>query len=308
MMRNVQADAGPRGRLRHPAWAILLILLPILLLIPLLLTMPRAVAAVPRAGEMLARTPIEAAAIQAPAQTNTLTLEVVSARTEPRAGVTLGDLVTEYEFQIVEDNTGDPFDATDCFAYTDPPTNTIRNPNYPDGCEWPGVRTNPGWAPIVTQGTQDDLPVTLPDGKYLISVLADGYKVDGEHFTVPLPDPGLITVGAQPLPLPPATMRILVFDDNSMTNGQYDAPVEQGLAGFRAVVNDTIGEITNDMFGNPLCTEYEKDANGDVLLDADGMPTIIKLGGECLSDETGSIVIPNLGPLRYDVLVVPPDG
>ena len=32
------------------------------------------------------------------------------------------------------------------------------------------------------------------------------------------------------------------------------------------------------------------------------------LGGQCLSDEDGIIRIPNIGPLRYDVLVIPPDG
>ncbi len=43
--------------------------------------------------------------------------------------------------------------------------------------------------PIYTQGTQDDFNgvigtgVSLPPGKYLISVLADGYKIGGEHFT-----------------------------------------------------------------------------------------------------------------------------
>ncbi|HSJ52480.1 MAG TPA: hypothetical protein VLC52_01935, partial [Anaerolineae bacterium] len=256
--------------------------------------------------------------------TNTLTLRVISARTEPRAldgaGVTEGDPVASYQWMINEDNTGDPYDTTDCWAYLDPPANTVRNPNYPDGCEWPGVHTTPGWSPIVTQGTEADLNqtqgITLPPGKYLISVMGDGYKVDGEHFTVPLADSGLITVAAHPLPLPPAEMVIKVFNDNSMTNGQFDAPVEQpepgptSMAGFRVSLNDIAGEITTDLFGNPLCTEYEKDpVTGEVLVDADGMPlNIVQLGGECLSDDYGMITIPNIGPMRYDVLVTPPDG
>ena len=252
------------------------------------------------------------------AATTSITLKVINARTEPRAfggaGVVAGEVITSpYRFLISVDNTGDPFDATHCFAYTDPPTNTIRDPLYPDACDWPGVRTIPGWAPIYTQGDQDDLNETvgidLPPGKYLISVLADGYKVDGEHFTVPLEEPGLITVAAHPLPLPPAQMVIKVFDDRAMTNGQYDAPVEQGLAGFRALINDIAGEITTDIFGNPLCSEYEREVNGDIIFDPEGNPIPIPgSGGECLSDAEGNITIPFLGTLRYDVLIVPPNG
>lgn len=256
---------------------------------------------------------------QAPqAMTTTITLKVINARTEPRAfdgaGVTAGEVITSpYRFLINVDNTGDPFDTTHCFAYTDPPTNTIRDPLYPDECDWPGVRTVPGWAPVYTQGNQDDLNETvgidLPPGNYLISVMADGYKVDGVHFTVPLEEPGLLTVAAHPLPLPPATMVIRVFDDRAMTNGQFDAPGEQGLEGFRASINDIAGEITNDIFGNPICSEYERDINGDIILDPEGNPIPIPgTGGECLSDADGNIVIPFLGPLRYDVLVIPPDG
>jgi len=303
-MIQSKEKVGRDSRFRHPAWAVLLALLPALLLGLLLQTTLNTAAAEQ-----------EPAAVQAAAATNTLSLQVVSARTEPRAGVVKGDPVTEFLFQIVEDNSGNPFDDTDCWAYIDPPANTIRNPNYPDGCDWPGVHTTPGWAPIVTQGTQDDLPVTLPDGNYLISILADGYKVDGEHFAMPLPDPGLVQVAVHPLPLPPAEMVIKVFNDNSMTNSQFDAPVEQpepgptSMAGFRVSLNDIAGEITTDLFGNPLCTEYEKDTAGNVLVDEDGMPlNIVKIGGECLSDDYGTIVIPNIGPMRYDVLVTPPDG
>ena len=278
---------------------------------------PQAVAAPPVVGEALPANPIQAAPLAVPELTNTIYLRVVNARTEPRAfdgaGVIVGEPITStYQFMINEDNTGDPFDTTDCFAYTDPPTNTIRNPNYPDGCDWPGVRTNPGWSPIITEGTQDDLNettgITLPPGRYLLSVLADGYKNDGIHFTVPLADPGLLTVQVQPHPLPPATMVIQVFHDRSMTNGQYDAPVEQGLAGFRASINDILGEVTTDIFGNPLCTEYVHDANGNVVLNPDGTPMIQTIGNGCYSDENGMITIPNIGTIRWDVLVVPPDG
>ncbi|MFN2183931.1 MAG: SdrD B-like domain-containing protein [Anaerolineae bacterium] len=289
-----------------------------MLLVLLLQTIPNAVAAVQQPGEVLVRTEIQAADVpRAPAQTNTLTLRVVNARSVPDDGLVKGEpIAAPYKFQIVVDNTGDPNDLPfpDCSAYLDPPDNTIVNTAYPDSCDWPGVREIPGWAPIYTQGTQDDLNgttgISLPDGKYVISVLADGYKIDGAHFTVPLADPGLIEVGAHPLPLPPAEMIIQVFHDRAMTNGQFDVPPEanEGLAGFRAMISDIFGEITNDLFGNPICTEYQKDVDGNVILDPDGNPVIQTVGGKCLSDENGIIRIPNIGPIRYDVLVVPPDG
>lgn len=297
------------------------------LLLALALTLgpilPRAVA---QATPAALPEPVALAAPAAAALTNILTLRVVSARTEPKAldgaGVMKGDVVTgPYEWQIVVDNSGDPFDDTDCFAYLDPPANTVRNPNYPDGCDWPGVKTNAAWAPIVTQGNQDDLNetdgITLPDGKYLISVMAEGFKVDGEHFTVPLEGVGLVEVGVHPHPLPSASMVIKVFHDKALTNGQFDAPVEDSvcpgemcMAGFRVMLNDIVGEITADLFGNPLCTVYEKDPDtGEILFDDDGMPIPVpNTGGECLSDEKGLINIPNIGPIRYDVLVTPPDG
>ena len=172
--------------------------------------------------------------------TNTLTLSVVSARTDPNhpgGPVNQGDAIATYKYLINVDNTGDP---------TQPRTSgcSPTDPGYPDSCDWPSIRAVPGAAPIYTQGDQVELNGTtgidLPDGKYLVSVMADGYKIGGKHFTVPLADPGLVTVALQPHFLPSATMRIKVFNDISSTNGQFDAPAEQGLAGFKALVNDIL--------------------------------------------------------------------
>ncbi len=257
-------------------------------------------------GGLVKTSPFEATPAQAAVSQqegfNTITLKVVSARTEPLAGVDKGDAITEYKFLINVDNTGDPFNEAGC----DP-----GDPYFPDNCDLPSIRTVPGWSPIYTQGDQDDLngstAISLPPGKYLISVMADGYKLDGEHFTIP-DDDGMVEVQMHPYPLPPATMVIKVFEDNALTNGAFDAPAERGLPGFRASLNDIAGEITADLFGNPLCTEYKKDANGKVILDDEGDPEIKKIGAGCYSDEEGNITIPNIGPLRYDVLVFPPTG
>ncbi len=271
------------------------------------------------ADDSSASSAVAAASAQA-ATTNTIALRVASARSEPKAlggaGVAKGDPIADYKYQINVDNTGDPFDEAGCNPYL--ADGVTRNPDYPDNCDLPSIRTVPGWSPIYTHGSQADLnaaaTLTLPDGKYLLSVTADGYKIDGEHFTLPAADPdgdgvALLEVAMQPLPLPPATMVIQVFEDISMTNGQFDAPVEHGLAGFRASINDIAGEITTDLFGNPLCTIYQNDpVTGEVLLDGNGAPIIQTLGQGCYSDANGIITIPNIGPLRYDVLVFPPTG
>ena len=229
----------------------------------------------------------------APLAQGILNLNVVSARTEPDAlggPVYQGDPVTVYKYLINVDNTGNP--GQDRNAGCHP-----SDPGYPDTCDWPSIREVPGAAPIYTQGDQSDFSaggLTLPDGKYLISVMADGFKLGGAHFSIPLAGP--LTVQLQPHPLPPATIRIKVFEDISPVNGQFDAPAEAGLAGFTAVINDTVGQISTDVFGNPLCTTYDSagEPNGQT---------------NCLvSDANGDIVIPNIGPLRYDVLVNAPDG
>jgi len=239
----------------------------------------------------------------AQAQTNTLLLSVASARTEPNAPggpVAQGDPIPNYKFLINVDNTGDPTQLREDGC-------SPAAPGYPDSCDWPSIRAVPGAAPIFTQGNEtvlnDATGIDLPAGKYLISVLADGYKIGGAHFSVPLPDPGLVVVELQPHPLPAATMRIKVFQDVSPTNGMFDAPGEQGLQGAKVTINDILGQISTDVFGNPLCTQY--DAAGDPLPPPPGQP-----GDWCLySDVNGDIAVPNLGPNRYDVLVTPPqDG
>ena len=129
----------------------------------------------------------------------------------------------------------------------------------PSGCcNWPSIAEVPEPSPIYTQGDQADFTpggLTLPAGRYLISVIADGYKIDGAHFTVPL-DPGLVTVELQPNPLPDSTLRGQVFSDTASTNGAQD-PDEPGLAGFVGHIADTLGEVQTDVYGNPLCTKYQ---------------------------------------------------
>ncbi|MBP7694300.1 MAG: hypothetical protein KA764_20425, partial [Anaerolineales bacterium] len=127
--------------------------------------------------------------------------------------VTDASAIPEYQFLINEDNTGDPAQprTPDC----DP---TVE-PSLAD-CDWPSIRAVPGAAPIVTQGDQTILDDTLglnlqpylaanPGAtKFLISVVADGYKIGGTHFTIDSLDTDTpVVVELVPNPLPLATMR-----------------------------------------------------------------------------------------------------
>lgn len=255
-----------------------------------------------------------AESVSAPlAATNTLQLNVISARTEPRAfggaGVNYGDPVAEYLYIINVDNTG----TTDQRSPGE--GCTPNDADYPDSCNWTSVAGIKSSSPIFTQGTQADFSaggIDLPDGRYLISVLADGYKLDGEHFSVPLSGP--ITVAMQPFPVPDGTIRAMVFEDNAPTNSAPDMPAENGLEGFIGHISDYIGEVTTDAYGNPLCTRYEGEDPETFeiaasALDADMLPVpIAGTGGQCVSDSTGMLAIPHLGTGRYALVAIRPDG
>ncbi len=266
---------------------------------------------------VLPATPAQAAG------TNILKVDAVSARSEPRAfggaGVLEGAKIDEFKYLLNIDDTG----TTD--QRTPGDGCSPNSPNYPKSCRWQSIDEPSGWAPIYAQGTQDDLGSelgALPDGRYLISVFADGYKMDGAHFCVEVdgsipgcasPLNGTLTVELQPNPLPDGTLRAQVFVDNAPTNMGYDNS-EAPLSGFVGHVVDTLGELQTDVYGNPLCTRYQGE-NPDTYeiplasLDDDMLPKPIPgSGGNCVSDATGMLAIPHLGPARYAVSATPPDG
>lgn len=243
------------------------------------------------------------------APTNTLTLTVTSARTEPRAfggdGVTKGDPVGQYTFLVNRDTTGD----TDLKTPTGPCSTAADD--YPASCSWTSLNAAPDAAPIVAQGDQDTLAAGLPltPGKYLISVLADGYKLDGAHFSIPLPDTTPVPVTLQPMPLPDSTVKGQVFEDMAPTNGAFDAG-DRPLEGFVGHLNDVLGEVSTDVYGNPLCTTYvgENPVSHEIplsALDADMLPVVDQIGGTCVSDADGVVTYPHMGTNRYTQYVTP---
>ncbi|MFB9236029.1 hypothetical protein ACFFWC_10800 [Plantactinospora siamensis] len=250
--------------------------------------------------------------------TGAVTLRVQSARTVgPPPQIQQGAAVAAYRWMITADDVGDPHDP---LAHCLPARAGVASgPDFADHCQWPSIRNTPGAVPVVAQGDESGLNTgkalaDLPVGRYLISVTADGYKIDGEHFAVTGGQTTAVTVGLQPYPLPLGTVRLRVFDDSVPVDGTYEVGAERGLAGFTAHLADVLGEVTTDYYGNPLCTQYRHTApdaahpGGQLVFGADGKPEISAPSTGCRSDANGDITIPNLGPDRYAAQVVPPGG
>ncbi len=258
-----------------------------------------------------------------------ITLHVQSARSlGSAAGLTQkGDAVTSYKWLINKDETGDPGTAAApglgaCLPATakDGQGNPVGNstdPLYADKCQWPSVRKTSGFAPIMAQGNESDLNGTkslnLPGGKYLISVTADNFKIDGEHFAVDGASQ-LVTVEMNPTPLPLTTLKIQVFEDSIPVDATYEMDAEKGISGFTAVLSDVLGVVSTDYYGNVLCTVYKHvipaDSSSPIAFtdgkpDIDGPATALT-HGRCVSDSSGVITIPNMGPNRYASTVTPP--
>jgi hypothetical protein len=258
----------------------------------------------------------------------------------PLATISKGDPVTTYKYLVNQEDTDQNSQPASKCHPTDP-GNT--DPTLSD-CLWTSIRhlsgsstAAPGpWSPatgfqalvpdsspVVTSGDQSDFAngatIDLPPGKYLISFVADGHKIDGAHFTTDgSGTTKIVNAQAQSYNLPLATERIQVFNDNASTNGQwdegdetYDAQANRAarMPGFTAHLADVLGEITTDWYGNPLCTTYRPTtapARTGYELDADGHPIILVRGGQCVSNMAGEITIPNLGPDRYATTVLAP--
>ena len=120
-------------------------------------------------------------------------------------------------------------------------------------------------------------------------------------------------------------------------NGAPDVPAEHGLAGFQGHIADSLGEVTTDVYGAPLCgarraalshvLRRRRRPGVDIVSDgvapggtrarpltrrhdgarrdaADWHP-----GGTLPAPPIeGKLKIPNVGPNRYALSVTPPDG
>jgi hypothetical protein len=151
------------------------------------------------------------------------------------------------------------------------------------------------YMPVIEEGySAGPATITVPDGDthYYISVLPDrnpaglSYTNGGAQVA---PGFGSVTVYVNQLPIPTAQISIFVFEDNQPLNNAPDLPEEQGLAGFKIILEEPGGR-----YGH---------AGGTVMLDAFGNPL-----GEIITDANGYANIKNLAPGKYGVIVVPPNA
>jgi len=163
----------------------------------------------------------------------------------------------------------------------------------------PVALNSESFSPIMAEGGDSHKTVTLPDGRYMVSVRSLDHKMWGAYFTLPadannsgnLTVTVELTVQSTDNPLPLGKITTYVFNDNAWTNGAPDSEeaVDNGgnsMAGFRVQLDEeTDSAVTVDYFNNPLC--------GD---------------GVCLTDANGFNTIDNLGPAGYFIHITPPDG
>ncbi|HEV7465494.1 MAG TPA: SdrD B-like domain-containing protein [Candidatus Dormibacteraeota bacterium] len=276
---------------------------------------------------------VRAAALAVTPPASTPRLQVLSARDSiattgnpPRSG----DPVAHYKWLLNRDTTGDPTQGKDDVR-CHPTTAT----NFPDGngnpadttkngpCPWPSIYAAQA-SPVLSEGDETNWSAALalpgPDGhghglgpgKYLVSVTSNGYEIGGAHFEIKSTTggqqgPGLVAVGINPFPLPLGTVVARAFSDTSPTQGMW-AETDPPLAGFHPQLVDFDGVVSVDYYGNQLCTQYVKDTQGRIVVDAKGTPTPIAGSGGCLTGADGIVTIPNMAPGRYGVSMVPPQS
>ncbi len=173
-----------------------------------------------------------------------------------------------------------------------------------------GLDIHKSHAPVVANGSSAtaSADISLPDaGKaYFVSVLPfAGYSLGGSRIEPGATDNIQVVVNKHRIPT--SQIAVYVFEDNFPINNAPDRPNEHGLAGFSIQLADYFGQVSWDVFGNPLGTTYQRYPNGDYVLDANGDPVVDQLGsGIITTDANGYAYVKNLAPGKYGVTVTPP--
>ncbi|HEY9198554.1 MAG TPA: hypothetical protein VIR60_04240, partial [Gammaproteobacteria bacterium] len=177
-----------------------------------------------------------------------------------------------------------------------------------------GVSIHSSHAPVVAKGETSSFSTTVSvssDKRYAVSVLPN-HGPDGPVFTIGGTNVAVgqsqVTVIVNPTPLPTAQISIFVFEDDFPLNGAPDLPEEFGLAGFSVLLFDAAGQQIQDIFGNPLGTQYDSDPESPTYGEVTQMGNGILLSGACPGPGCGEVLVKNIAQGKYGVQVVPPSG
>ena len=217
------------------------------------------------------------------------------------AGLGKGAALPNFNFVVNVDNTSLPHGATEADGSLVP---------YQDANGYAHTQSNSpvvavgGCATLACTGDADRNVVTLPTGRYLISVRAPDRKLWGMLITLPrdaasdgtMSADVVLTEASEAKPLPLGSNKILVFNDNGNTNGAPD-PNEPGLQGFTIeMYEQTNSRVSVDYNGDPLCSNP---------LPGDPAPGSWP---NCETDSDGFVQVDQLGPATYFTEAVPPAG
>lgn len=196
------------------------------------------------------------------------------------------------------------------------PTNPSTNPD-----EILALSFHASNQPVATTGNADGqtAEVDVPPGRYYVSVLPySGHSIGGKPIDTAVDS--TVTVTVQQHPIPTAQIAIFLFQDNWPLNGAPDLPEEDnpGADGemvdwsrFRITLEEPAGRygqnggpVIRDAFDNPLGTTYlpNCDPNTSDCVDVLGDGTLRP------DADTGTLLVKNLPPGKYGVIVIPPQG
>jgi len=220
-------------------------------------------------------------------------------------------------------NPGDPY----------PPSMTFHASHHPVAKDTNGAGLSgnePGNSVAI-----DNVPVdSQGSGYYYVSVLPySGYSISGApvRVTPGSAGPTEVCVAVQKHPIPTAQIALFLFRDNYPINGAPDLPEEENpppgdpgyvdWSEFSIVLEEPAGRygqnggpIIQDAFGNPLGTTYCRDAVTNEPIECDGDPAtfpdvLVEGDGTLHPDaDTGTLLIKNLSPGKYGVIVNTPTG
>ncbi len=217
----------------------------------------------------------------------------------------------------IPENPGDPY----------PPSMTFHASHHPVAKATDGTGLSGNTAVGASTATINNVP---GNGHYYVSVLPySGASISGAPVvTGAAGGTTNVCVAVQEHPIPTAQIALYLFNDNYPINGSPDLPEEENpLPGdpghvdwsqFSVVLEEPAGRygqnggpILQDAFGNPLGTAYDP-ATNDPLLGPGDCPAREDLtcaDGTLHPDAaTGTLLIKNLSPGKYGVIVNPPTG